>query len=123
MAIEVEMKQNQRYDNVLFDFLSAGDEPSALRGTVIVREQEMFLEVEYPDDRPYSIRGKAQQGFWAGVHEGLSDDASVQAKWTRLDDIFIGTWLEDGIDYVFTFRLPHVGPRVGRPAHHQRSAE
>lgn len=101
------MKQNQqRYDDVLFQFLSAGDELGLSRGTVIVRDHEMVLEVECPDDRPYLIRGEPRQGFWAGGHQGLPDDVPIQAKWTRLDDIFIGTWLEEGIDYVFTFHLP-----------------
>lgn len=103
------MGQNQeRHDNVQFEFLSAGDEPVASRGTVIVRQDEMVLEVEDPDERPYLIKGKRRQGFWAGRHEGLPGDVPVEAKWTRLDDIFIGTWLQKGIDYVFMFRLPEV---------------
>ncbi len=101
-------QEQQRYDNVLFEFLSAGHEADESRGTVIVREHEMVLEVECADDRPYLIVGRTAPGFWAGRHEGLSEDVSVAAKWTRFDDVFIGTWVEGGIDWVFKFRLPQV---------------
>ena len=98
----------QRHDNVRFEFLGGDDALVALRGTVIVRDDEMVLEVECRDDRPYSIRGTPRRGFFIGRHEGLPGDVAVEAKWTRLDDIFIGTWVEGGMDYVFKFRLPRV---------------
>jgi hypothetical protein len=96
-----------RYENVDFDFLSAAGPPETLRGTVVVRDAEMVLEVECPDEpRPYTIPAKATHNVFHGRHVGLPDDVPVEAKWTQLDDIFIGTWIEHGIDYVFTFRLP-----------------
>jgi len=40
--------------------LSAAEEPYyEHRGTVIVKDGEMVLEVEYPGGRPYLIRGKS----------------------------------------------------------------
>lgn len=124
------IRQNQqRFDNVLFEFLSAGDEPVDYRGTVIVRALETVLELEVPDcSRPYLIKGKPREGFWAGRHEGLPDDVRVEAKWTRLDDVFIGTWVEEGIDYVFTFRLPGITQarrpgRSSRPPRPQPASE
>lgn len=58
------MEKNQRrYDNVPFEFLSAGDEPTVSGGTAIVREEGMVLEVEWPGDRPYLIEGKRCRGF------------------------------------------------------------
>jgi hypothetical protein len=96
-----------RHKDVEFEFLSAAEPPSTLRGAVIVRNAEMVLEVECPgEDRSYVIRGKAVDGFFKGWHEGLSGDTPVQAKWGRLDDIFVGTWIEEGREYLFTFRLP-----------------
>jgi hypothetical protein len=70
----------------------------------------MLLEVELPGDKLYVSRGQARESFFEGVHEGLPGDVPVLAKWTRLDDIWIGTWLEGGIDYLFTFQ------RVGEGA-------
>ena len=96
----------QRYTDVQFEVVSLGGVPWSYRGTVIVRDGEMLLEVEVPDERPYVIRGKASGDFFQGRHEGLPDDPPVQAKWIRLDDIYIGTWLEEGIDYLFKFSLP-----------------
>jgi len=98
----------ERYPDVRFEFLIAADNCKAYetRGTVIVREGEMVLEVEWPDARPYLIRGKAKLDFFHGRHEGLPDDDRVEAKWIRLDDIYIGTWVEEGKDYLFRFRLP-----------------
>jgi hypothetical protein len=95
----------EHYDNVSFEFLSAGDEPGTLHGTVIIRDNGMVLEVELPGDRPYVIHGEARDGFFEGVHQGLVGDVPVHAKWTRLDTIWIGTWLEDLIEYLFTFQL------------------
>lgn len=100
------MEKNQRrYDNVPFEFLSAGDEPTVSGGTAIVREEGMVLEVEWPGDRPYLIEGKRCRGFWAGCHKGFPGDVPVEAKWIQLNDIFIGIWVEDGIDYTFTLHL------------------
>ena len=95
----------QRYTDVQFEIVSLAGDSYAYRGTVIVRDGEMLLEVECPDERPYVIRGKASCDFFQGRHEGLLGDPSVQAKWIRLDDIYIGTWLEEGIDYLFKFCL------------------
>lgn len=96
-----------RYENIQFQFLSAAERPSFPRGTVVIRGAEMVLEVECPDEeRPYTIHGKPQRDFFCGQHTGLPGDVPVFAKWTRLDDTFIGTWVEEGIDYLFTFRIP-----------------
>jgi len=97
------------FKDVDFYFLSAADAETAehnYRGTVIIRENEMVLEVELPGDEPYLIKGKTRDGFYEGDHEGMSGDIPVHAKWTRLDRIWIGTWLEDGYESLFTFRLP-----------------
>ena len=94
------------YVDVEFEFLSAKKDLTEL-GIVIQRDDEMVLEVECngdPED-PYLICGKAERGFFHGRHKGkLPDDVTVEAKWTRLDDIYIGIWIEDGVDYFFKFR-------------------
>src|SRR5690349_15598303 len=86
-----------RYEHIQFEFLRAGyaDEAS---GTVLLRSQEMILEVDDPGDLPYSIRGKMTGDFFSGRHEGEPAALRVTAKWIRLDDIFVGTWVEDGVD-------------------------
>ncbi len=96
----------QRWPNVQFEFVSLAGDADAHGGTVLVRDGEMVLEVECPDDRPFVICGKAVEGFFRGVHQGQPGDVAVVAKWIRLDDIYIGTWREGGAEYLFTFRLP-----------------
>ena len=66
----------------------------------------MVREVESRNDRHYRVSAKAVGGFFRGRHKGLSDDAPVGTKWIRLDDLRIGTWAEEGIDYLFTFQPP-----------------
>jgi hypothetical protein len=72
----------------------------------------MVLEVECNGDPidPYLICGKAERGFFHGRHKGkIPEDVTIDAKWTRLDDIYIGIWTEDGEDYFFKFRLSAQG--------------
>lgn len=106
----------QRHANVEFEFLSAGDKPAILLGTAIVRGDQMVLDVEVEGDRPYSIAGERRDSYYEGVHKGLPGDIPVHAKWTQLDDIWVGTWLEDGIDYLFTFRLTSPDQPERRPS-------
>jgi hypothetical protein len=60
----------QKYSNVQFEFLSAADEASTQRGTVVERDGEMVLEVECPDDRPYVIVGKSERCFFTDSIRG-----------------------------------------------------
>jgi hypothetical protein len=32
--------------------------------------------------------------------------ARVKAKWMRLDDLFIGTWVQHVVEWLFTFTVP-----------------
>ena len=76
-------------------------------GSVRRDEHVMVLEVACPGDRPYVIVGKQQPwGGYEGVHEGLPGDVEVSAQWARLKDEWVGTWLEEGYDYVFRFSVP-----------------
>ncbi|MGA9108336.1 MAG: hypothetical protein ACLQPN_06965 [Bryobacteraceae bacterium] len=99
----------QRWSNIQFEFVSLAGDADTNGGTVLVRDGEMVLEVECLGDRPYVIVGKAVDGFYRGFHQGQPDDAPVTAKWIRLDDIYIGTWREEGTEYLFRFRLPEEG--------------
>lgn len=95
----------RRYSDVQFEFFTV-DGLESERGAVIIRDGEMMLEVECPGDRPYSIRGTVTRNFFVGQHQDRPDDVRVEAKWIRFDDIYIGTWIQEGTDYLFKFRLP-----------------
>src|SRR4051812_17941070 len=65
----------EKYETVQFEFLSAGDSPSSEHGVVVLRPNEMVLEVNCPGDRPYVITGKKKaHGHYEGVHHGLAGD-------------------------------------------------
>jgi hypothetical protein len=101
---------DMKYTNVIFKFDEDNGTSSELRGVVIVRDTEMVLEVEWPGDLPYLIRGKDCGGFYNGFHEAPADDTDVQATWTRSGDTCQGTWVEDTYQSRFSFRLPPSSP-------------
>jgi hypothetical protein len=96
----------EHYKKVSFEYVSASEDVRLLHGVVIMRPNEMVLEIELPGDRPYFITGAKRSGFYEGVHKGQPDDIPVHAKWTKLDNAWIGTWVEGGMDYLFTFETP-----------------
>ena len=107
-----------RYENVSFEFVSAGEKPSLSHGTVLVRDDAMVLEVELDGDRPYVIEGRPERHYFRGRHVGLTDDTPTEAKWTEVGGEYLGLWVEDGNDYLFRFRLPLGSPTdlASRPA-------
>src|SRR5262249_33462889 len=95
-----------RHDRVVFEFFHATEQPEVLYGEVLIRNGEMILEVELPEEGPYHIRGERLDTFFQGRHEGQPGDVPVRAKWILLDDMYVGIWVEDGKEYMFKFCLP-----------------
>ena len=95
-----------RYENVQFQFLSFEDDDCISLGSVVVRGKEMVLDVLCEGNSPYVVVGKKSRGFFLGEHKGQPGDVPVRAKWIQLDDRYIGTWVEQRIEYLFTFSLP-----------------
>lgn len=83
-----------KYEGVQFRFVSSEDGPSICTGTVVMRDKEMVLEVPCAEDLPYIVAGRKRRGFFVGEHKGQAGDVPVAAKWIRLDDFCIGTWVE-----------------------------
>ena len=94
-----------RYSNVRFDFLSADEDPESPNGTVIVRGNEMILEVELAGDRPYVIKGRSTPHGFHGKHDGQTGDVPVTATWADIGGEYVGVWIQEGKDYLFRFRL------------------
>jgi hypothetical protein len=45
--------------------------------------------------------------FYIGGNVSRDADATdMMARWARLGDIWIGIWVEAGIEYLFKFELP-----------------
>jgi hypothetical protein len=97
------------HKNVSVQFLSADDDPYEVQAELRLGEEEMVIDI--PSDQPggpYFIKGKlTEKAFYAGVdslkHEIRVD---VKARWALLGDTYIGIWIENGKESLFTFRLP-----------------
>ncbi len=90
-----------KYENVLFDFVSADEDASSGRGSVIRNDQRMTLEIITDEGVSYVISGKAVQTYFSG----RSLDGSVTVEWGDIGDNFVGIWVEDGCEYFIRFRL------------------
>ena len=88
-----------KHDNVFFEFVSASMNPTDGRGTVIVREQEMVLDIE-SNGGHYLIVANDRTGFFVGSGDG------VKARWASLGAEFVGLWIEEGDEWFFRFHLP-----------------
>ena len=97
-----------KFPRIEFEFLCATGKSQTLYGSVIVRNDEMLLDIESPGDRPYDVRGKDTGLFFRGNHVGRPGDSAVDAKWILLDDTYVGRWVEDGYEFFFHFQLPTI---------------
>lgn len=98
----------ERFDGVGFEFVHTANGFDA-GGTVILREGEMVLEI--PGERAgndlYLIQGQLRGHVYFGKESNPPiGHPPVQARWTDLGDFFVGLWVEDGYDFLFSFRLP-----------------
>jgi hypothetical protein len=95
----------KKYSGVEFEFLHANEKSEVLYGVVLIRENEMVLDIKTPGDTGYDIRGKSIGSFFEGRHKEQPGDIPVRAKWILLDDIYVGIWIESGHEYLFKFEL------------------
>jgi hypothetical protein len=106
-----------RYEHVSFRFLNSNEEPHLI-GEVLTRDgnagPEMVLSITDPEGfRPYLLVGVMRRGKTYYVGQDSARDRGnhyVQASWAEIDDAiddaFVGRWIEDGDDYLFSFKLP-----------------
>ncbi|MFO0822346.1 MAG: hypothetical protein U0792_04395 [Gemmataceae bacterium] len=94
-----------RYNDVTFDFFNF-EEQSWANGYVIVRNGDMVLCIpDQGDDAPYSITGVHHDYWWEGRSSNPERQWETEAVWILLKDVYVGTWVENNLDYVFRFRL------------------
>jgi len=99
-------RRRQQYQNISFQFLSAGGEEDYEQGTVLMREHEMVIDIQ--GEYPYLVRGRKVEHYFAGIDSiNREIDVDVKARWALLGDIYVGIWIEDGVEFLFSFRLPH----------------
>jgi hypothetical protein len=102
----------KKHEKVEIRFLSS-DEDTVLIGTVLLRDSNMVLGIQDPNGAdPYLIVGKRRKHFFEGTntaHKAVVQN--VKAKWAELDGIYVGLWVENGYDYLFSFYLPSESKR------------
>jgi hypothetical protein len=92
-----------RHENVLFHFLGT-NEDSFLSGTVLVRPGDMVLQIP-GGDGPYHLVGKARKHWFEGTNSDPNRRYEVDAKWAELGALYVGMWIEEGYEYLFSFDL------------------
>jgi hypothetical protein len=106
-----------RRQDVSIQFFPPDDPPYTVRAQVIRREGEMVTSIPtQPSSGPYLVRGlKNKNLFLAGI-DSLKHEQHVHviARWALLGDVYVGIWIEYGVEYLFSFRLPRGWVRRGR---------
>lgn len=107
------------YKPVSIQFLTAGGDPEERYAQVRQDENEMVLSISrQPTLEPvtFHIIGKRVGHFFAGV-DSLEHEipAKVIARWAPIGDEYIGRWIENNEEFLFSFRLPRASIARGRP--------
>jgi hypothetical protein len=96
-----------QYQNIQFQFLD-GDGELIQTGTVLVRDDNMVLDI--PAQQGFAaclITGEQRGHIFIGSNTLRSESSPrILAKWADLGEIFVGIWIEDGYECLFSFRLP-----------------
>lgn len=90
-------------DDVMFRFLGS-DEDSLLRGSVLVRDGEIVLDIP-GGYGPYLIVGKPRLHWYEGTNSATARRFEVSATWANVGESYVGRWIEANHEYLFSFVL------------------
>src|SRR5437868_5158709 len=93
-----------KHEGVRFHFLGA-KEDSELVGTVLLRDGEMVLDIP-SSNGPYLLHGKSHGHRFEGTTIVPGKSNPVEARWADVGRMYVGIWIEEGYDYLFSFELP-----------------
>ena len=80
--------------------------PEAEEAHVTLRDDEMVIDMQEPDGvTKYLIVGKPVGYYFQGVNSAGPRMPKVRVRWVKLGKVFVGQWLEDGQEYLFSFEL------------------
>jgi hypothetical protein len=95
----------KKYERVEFQFLSL-DEAETENGTVLIRDDQMVIDIQDTDGATvYLITGSASEHLFVGGNSAGQHMPRVQATWVKLNRKYVGDWVEDGYEYLFSFEL------------------
>lgn len=95
--------ESKHFDRVDFHFLG-NKEDVILPGTVLFNGRRMVLEIA-GGDGPYHLVGKSQRHAFAAANDHPDRRAEVQAQWCNVGNCYVGIWVEEGNEYLFSFEL------------------
>jgi hypothetical protein len=98
--------KTRRFENIEIQFVNLND-ASSVRATVLLRGAEMVIDIQNPDDHitDYLIIGKPTDYYFKGRNSATGDVPKVLAMWTKLGQSYVGEWIEDGEEFLFSFEL------------------
>lgn len=107
----------KKYRSVSIQFLTPGEDALGVQGQVLEREGEMVISIpDQTSSGPYLVHGKRVKHFFAGVDSLKHEEhVHVVARWTLLGDVYVGIWIEEGVEYLFSFRVPRRPSTRGCP--------
>lgn len=99
-------KRAKKFEKVGIEFMNS-DIYQTEEATVILRGDEMVLDIQAFDDNitDYLIVGRPVKYYFQGVNSAGQDMAKVLARWVKLGSGYVGRWVEDGQEYLFSFEL------------------
>jgi hypothetical protein len=97
----------KKVERVHFDFVHKGNAFDS-RGSAVQRESVMVLDIIAEDNGlPYVLEGKLRDHVYDAVESKPPGGVEpVRARWAQLGDVFVGLWIEEGEEWLFSFRLP-----------------
>ena len=77
---------------------------------MLLRQGEMVIDIQdQPSAGPYLVNGKKVEYFFAGTDSHRREvQVNVVARWALLGDVYVGIWIEEGEEYLFSFRIPRL---------------
>jgi hypothetical protein len=98
-------KRARKFENVQIEFVNE-EYFDTQAATVILRDDGMVIEIEADDDdySDYTIVGHPVKHYFQGVNSAR-DMNKVLARWVKLGPLYVGTWLESGQQFFFSFEI------------------
>jgi hypothetical protein len=96
-------------NEVIFHFFSGKNPKRDHAGSVLLRAGKMTLDIPLNSADgygPYLIEGKKVEHHFEGKSVAPGRSLSTEAQWADVGNYrYVGVWIEDGEEYLFSFAL------------------
>jgi hypothetical protein len=105
-------KHARKFEDIQFQFANLEDAGTHME-TVLLRGDEMVIDIQDSDGGTtvYLSVGKLSQNFFDGSNSAGSLMPKVRARWIDFGRTYVGQWIEDRHEYLFSFQLPRSSNR------------